>query len=48
MQVLPLIAGRRRSIFLRIAFLLIPVTCLVTLLSQNVLAQNTFVITDGE
>ena len=48
MQVLPLIALRRRSIFLRIALLLLPVTCLVTLLSQNVFAQNTFVITDGE
>ena len=48
MQVLPMIALRRRSILLRIAILLIPVTFLVTLLSQNVFAQNTFVITDGE
>lgn len=48
MQVLPMIALRRRSIFLRIALVLIPVTFLVTLLSQNVFAQNTFVITDGE
>lgn len=48
MQVLPLIALRRRSIFLRIALVLIPVVCLVTLLSQNVFAQNTFVITDGD
>lgn len=48
MQALPLFAGRRRGTFLRIIALMLPVVCLVTLLSQNVLAQNTFVITDGD
>lgn len=48
MQVLPMIALRRRNLLLRVALLLIPVTFLVTLLSQDVFAQNTFVITDGE
>ena len=48
MQALPLFAGRRRGTFLRIVALMLPVFCLVTLLSQSVLAQNTFVITDGD
>ena len=48
MQVLPLIALRRRSVFFRIMLLMIPLVFLVTVLSQNVFAQNTFVITDGE
>ena len=48
MQVLPMIALRRRSILLRIAIVMIPLIFVVTLLSQNVFAQNTFVITDGE
>ena len=44
----PFFAGKRRSRFLRIVALMLPVLCLVTLLSQNVWAQNTFVITDGD
>ena len=48
MQGLPLFASRRRSIFVYIFTLAIPLIFLVAMLSQSVLAQNTFVITDGD
>lgn len=48
MQGFPLFASRRRSIFLTICAAAIPLVLLVTMLSQSVLAQNTFVITDGD
>lgn len=48
MQVFPLFGAKRRSVFLRTVLLALPVVFLLTLLSQNVFAENTFVITDGD
>ena len=48
MQGLPLFAARRRNIFLYICAIAVPLVFLVTMLSQSVFAQNTFVITDGD
>lgn len=48
MQGLPLLAGRRRNVFLYIFLIALPLIFLVTMLSQSVFAQNTFVITDGD
>lgn len=48
MQAISLFTGKRRSTILRIVALMLPVFGLIMLLSQNVLAQNTFVITDGD
>ena len=48
MQGFPLFAARKRSNLLRFVVLVLPVVFLVTILSQSVLAQNTFVITDGD
>ena len=48
MQGLPLFAARRRNFFLHVCAIAIPLVLLVTMLSQNVFAQNTFVITDGD
>ena len=48
MQGLPLFASKRRNIFLYICTLAIPLVFFVAMLSQSVLAQNTFVITDGD
>ena len=48
MQGLPLFAARRRNFFLYVCAIAIPLVLLVTMLSQNVFAQNTFVITDGD
>ena len=48
MQGLPLFAARRRNFFLYIIAIALPLVFLVTMLSQNVFAQNTFVITDGD
>lgn len=48
MQGLPLFASRRRNVFLYVFAIAIPLIFLVTMLSQNVFAQNTFVITDGD
>ena len=48
MQGLPLFAARRRNIFLYVAAVAIPVVFLLTMLSQRVFAQNTYVITDGD
>lgn len=45
---LPLLATRRRNIFLYICTITIPVVFLLAMLSQNVMAENTFVITDGD
>lgn len=48
MQGLPLFASRRRNVFLYVFIIAIPLIFLVTMLSQSVFAQNTFVITDGD
>lgn len=48
MQGLSVLASRRRSILLTICAIVVPIVLLVTMLSQSVFAQNTFVITDGE
>ena len=48
MQGFPLFATRKRSFLFRFVVLVLPVVFLVTILSQSVLAQNTFVITDGD
>ena len=48
MQGFPLFAARKRSMLLRVLVLVLPVVFLVTILSQSVMAQNTFVITDGD
>ena len=48
MQGLPLFAARRRNFFLYVCAIVVPLVLLVTMLSQNVFAQNTFVITDGD
>ena len=48
MQGLPLFAARRRNIFLYVCTIAVPLVFLVTMLSQSVFAQNTFVITDGD
>lgn len=48
MQGLPLFAARRRNIFLYVIAIAVPVIFLLTMLSQRVFAQNTFVITDGD
>ena len=48
MQGLPLFAARRRNFFLYIIAIALPLVFLATMLSQNVFAQNTFVITDGD
>ena len=48
MQGLPLFAARRRNIFLYVCAIAVPLVFLVTMLSQSVFAQNTFVITDGD
>ena len=45
---LPLFASRRRSVVLTICAIAVPLVLLVTMLSQSVFAQNTFVITDGD
>lgn len=47
MQGLPLFASRR-NVFLHILVIAIPLVLLLTVLSQSVFAQNTFVITDGD
>lgn len=48
MQGFPLFAARKRGFFSRFALFVLPAAFLVTILSQSVLAQNTFVITDGD
>jgi len=48
MQGLSVLVSRRRSVLLTICAIVLPLVFLVTMLSQSVLAQNTFVITDGE
>lgn len=48
MQGLPLLVSRRRNVFLYIFLIALPLIFLVTMLSQSVFAQNTFVITDGD
>ena len=48
MQGLPLFAARRRNVFLYVVAVAVPVVFLLTMLSQRVFAQNTFVITDGD
>ena len=48
MQGLPLFAARRRNVFLYVVAVAVPVVFLLTMLSQRVFAQNTYVITDGD
>jgi len=48
MQGLPLFAARRRNFLIYILAVAVPLVFLLTMLSQNVFAQNTFVITDGD
>lgn len=48
MQGLPLFAARRRNFLIYILAVAVPLLFLLTMLSQNVFAQNTFVITDGD
>lgn len=48
MQGLPLFATRRRNFILYIVAVAIPLVFLLTMLSTDVFAQNTFVITDGD
>ena len=48
MQGLPLFAARRRNFMVYILAVAVPLVFLLTMLSQNVFAQNTFVITDGD
>ena len=48
MQGLPLFAARRRNFFLYVCLIALPLVLLVTMLSQDVFAQNTFVISDGD
>ena len=48
MQGLSLFTSRRRNIFLYVCTLAVPIVFLAAMLSQSVLAQNTFVITDGD
>lgn len=48
MQGFPLFVDRKGSVLLRLVVVVLPVVFLLTLLSQPVLAQNTFVITDGD
>lgn len=47
MQGLPLFASRR-NISLHVLAIAVPLVLLLTILSQNVFAQNTFVITEGD
>ena len=48
MQGFPLFVDRKGSVLLRLVVLVLPAIFLISLLSQPVLAQNTFVITDGD
>ena len=48
MQGLPLFAARRRNFLIYLVVVAVPLVFLLTMLSQNVFAQNTFVITDGD
>lgn len=48
MQGLPLFASRRRNVLVYLLAVAFPLVFLLTMLSQNVFAQNTFVITDGD
>ena len=48
MQGLPLFAARRRNFVIYLLVVAVPLVFLLTMLSQNVFAQNTFVITDGD
>ena len=48
MQGFPLFVDRKGSVLLRLVAVVLPVILLISLLSQPVLAQNTFVITNGD
>ena len=48
MQGFSMLAVRRRSFLLYFCALVIPLSFLIAMLSPNVFAQNTFVITDGD
>lgn len=48
MQILTPFAVKRRGLLIRFLAMLLPMVCLLVLLAQTVLAQNTYMITDGE
>ena len=48
MQIFAPFKLKRNHRFVRIVALVLPLVCLVVLLSQTALAQNTYVITDGD
>lgn len=48
MQIFAPFAVKRKGWLIRTIALILPVVCLVVLLAQTALAQNTFVITDGD
>ena len=48
MQILIPFAAKRRGMLIRLVSMLLPMACLLVLLSQTVFAQNTYSITDGE
>lgn len=48
MQIFAPKKGKRKNPVFRMMALVLPVICLVTVLSQTALAQNTYVITDGD
>ena len=48
MQILTPFAVKRRGLLTRFLAMLLPMVCLMVLLSQTVLAQNTYMITDGD
>ena len=48
MQILTPFAVKRRGLLSRFFVLLLPLVCLATMLPQTVLAQNTYMIKDGE
>ena len=48
MQIFTPFAVKGKGRLLRVIALILPVVCLVVLLAQTALAQNTFVITDGD
>lgn len=48
MQGLPLLAGRRNAFLHLVLFIAVPLVLLLTIFSQTVLGQNTFVITEGD
>ena len=48
MQLFPPLVLKKRNLVLRTMAVLVAITCMVSVLSQTVFAQNTYVITDGD